>query len=140
MTDYDEISDAAWAAAKEYAPEDIEAQDDFVTGWLTYHREVGPELVRLRAQVKSFGVVIPGSFAGPGEAPDDSEADQVIAEAEDFREALWEIAEKYEVPVTNNLPRWQNGQFLRHSAEFMYEIEQAAKRFKVGAPQSERFD
>jgi hypothetical protein len=132
MTDYEE-SDKAWAAAEEYAPGDIEAQDDFVTGWLTYHREVGPELIRLRAQVKSFGVVNPGGFAGPGEAPDDSESDKMIAEAESFNEAVWEIAEKYGVPITNNYPRWQNGQFLRASGEFLAEIKKAAERFKVGA-------
>ncbi len=60
--------------------------------------------------------------------PDDSAYDQEILEAESFTEALWVIAEKYDVPVTNNYPRMQNGQYLRHIGDFIADITAAAKR------------
>ena len=62
--------------------------------------------------------------------PDDSEEDEAIAEADSFVEALWEIATKYNVPVTNNLPRWQDGVWLREIGAFIGEIQDAARRFK----------
>lgn len=70
----------------------------------------------------------------PTERPDDSEADAAIADAEDLNEALWEIAEKYQVPVTNNYPRWQEGQWLREIGEFIGDIRNAVERFTLPIP------
>jgi hypothetical protein len=60
--------------------------------------------------------------------PDDSDYDEEILEAESFAEALWAIAAKYDVPVTNNYPRMQNGQYLRHIGDFIGDVTAAAKR------------
>lgn len=69
-------------------------------------------------------------YVSPRETwPDDREADAAIADADTFTEALFEIASKYEVPVTNNLPRWQEGQFLREVGEFVGDIKRAVARF-----------
>ncbi|TFD51980.1 hypothetical protein E3T46_07785 [Cryobacterium sp. Hh11] len=65
----------------------------------------------------------------PKTAPDDSEANEMIATSEDLPEALAAIATKYEVPVTNNETRWQDGQFLRHVGDFMHDVKAAFERF-----------
>lgn len=62
--------------------------------------------------------------------PDTTEDDEAIAEATSFVEALFEIANKYAVPVTNNLPRWQNGIWLHEVGAFIGDIQEAARRFK----------
>jgi hypothetical protein len=60
--------------------------------------------------------------------PDDSDHDEAILEAESFVEALWAIAEKYDVPVTNNYPRWQDGQYLRLISDFIEDVTTAVKK------------
>lgn len=65
----------------------------------------------------------------PRPAPDDSTADQTIAEATYLEEALFEIAEKYQTPVTNNEPRWKDGVYLREVGDFIGDILDAVKRF-----------
>lgn len=72
------------------------------------------ELARLKTQLQSTKQETHPGIVSPRETwPDDSDSDEAITEASSLPEALWEIAEKYEVPLTNNLPRWQQGQFLR---------------------------
>lgn len=61
--------------------------------------------------------------------PDDTELDELIDEAEDFAEAIWHIGEKYEVPLTNNYPRWQDGRYLRHCGDFYGDIMDAVDKF-----------
>lgn len=85
----------------------------------------------LEAQVASIGVVNPGGVAKQGERPDDSECNQLIAEAESFVDAILEIGEKYGVPLTNNMERWQDGVFLRYAGDFCAEVREAALRFLV---------
>jgi hypothetical protein len=62
-------------------------------------------------------------------APDDSEADEAIAEAGTLNEAIWEFMEKFDVPVTNNEVRWQDGQYLREAGNFIGEIRAIFARF-----------
>lgn len=62
------------------------------------------------------------------QVPDDRKYNEEILEAESFTEALWVIAEKYDVPVTGNYPRTQNDQYLRHIGDFISDITAAAKR------------
>lgn len=62
-------------------------------------------------------------------APDDSEIDQIIAESETLTEALFHVADKYEAPVTNNEPRWKDGQYLRHVADFITDVKNQVTRF-----------
>lgn len=54
--------------------------------------------------------------------PDDTEINASIAEEETVAGALFEIAEKYGADVTNNLPRWQDGVFLREVGEFIGDV------------------
>lgn len=61
--------------------------------------------------------------------PDDGEADAFIAESETFIEALWAVADKYEIPLTNNEPRWQDGQYLREVGEFIHDVKEVVTRF-----------
>jgi len=61
-------------------------------------------------------------------APDDTDKDQAIAEADTLVEALFEIAEKYDVPVTNNEARWQDGVYLREVGKFVGDIRAAVKK------------
>lgn len=69
-------------------------------------------------------------YTSPRETwPDDGEADAAIAEAHSLTEAIWEIAEKYDVPVTNNYPRWQEGRFLREIGEFIGDMKTVIARF-----------
>lgn len=65
--------------------------------------------------------------------PDDTEADECIASSESLAEALLEIADKYDVPLTANYPRWQEGRFARSDFDFVSEIIAAFKRFPEGA-------
>ena len=67
-------------------------------------------------------------------APDDRDKDQAIAEAETLVEALFEIAEKYGVPVTNNEPRWQDGVYLRAVGAFIGDIRAAVTKHGALAP------
>lgn len=62
-------------------------------------------------------------------APDDTEADDAIASAQDLTEALFEIAEKYEAPLTNNEPRWKDGVYLRHVGDFTADVKDQVARF-----------
>lgn len=92
------------------------------------HRQTLAELARLRAQVRSIGLVNP-SVASPKETwPDDSEVNEAIAAEDSFAGALFEIAEKYGANVTNNYPRWQNGVFLREVGEFIADVTTAAEK------------
>lgn len=69
-------------------------------------------------------------YVSPRETwPDDTDINEAIAEAETLREAMFEIAEKFEVPVSNNLPRWQEGRFVRHVGDFLEDIYVAFDRF-----------
>lgn len=45
--------------------------------------------------------------------------------SEQLNEALFDIADKYEAAVTNNEPRIQNGQQLRHVGDFIGDIKEA---------------
>lgn len=71
-------------------------------------------------------------YVSPRETwPDDSGPDESIRRAESLAEALWEIAEKYDIPLTNNLPRWQEGVFLREVGDFIHDCMNAMSRFTV---------
>lgn len=61
-------------------------------------------------------------------APDDTEINEVIADSPDFASALFEIGEKYSIPLTSNLPRWQDGVYVRESAEFYGEVMDAVRK------------
>lgn len=67
-------------------------------------------------------------------APDDTESDEMIARAVDLTEALFEIAEKYQAPLTNNLPRWQDGVYLRHIGDFIQDVKDQVARFADQVP------
>lgn len=100
--------------------------------------EARADVKRLKAQVRSLQTPAnPAGVAKPEERPDDSEADAAIAAAEDFAEAIWEIGDKYEVALTNNLERWQEGQFLRHTGDFLGDIRSAAEKHLL-APVADR--
>ena len=73
--------------------------------------------------------VNPGSTSPRTTWPNDDEANEAIRDAETLVEAIWEIGEKYDVPLTNNMPRWQDGQFLREAGEFIHDVVTAADRF-----------
>lgn len=69
-------------------------------------------------------------YVSPRETwPDDTDIDEAIADAGTLGEAMFEIAAKFDVPVTNNLPRWQEGQFVRHVGDFLEDIYAAFDRF-----------
>lgn len=53
------------------------------------------------------------------------ERGDTIAEAESFEEALFAIAEKYDLPLTNNEPRFENGVYLRPIGDFVEDIRRA---------------
>jgi len=93
--------------------------------------ELRLEVLRLREQLKSHEQPhISSGYMSPRETwPDDSDVNSAMAEAESLPEAIFELVEKYEVPVTNNYPRWQNGQFIRDMGEFFTDFETIAGRF-----------
>lgn len=86
------------------------------------------DLARLQAQVDSIGRHGPG-MARPETWPDDTEINEDLREAESFADALGIIIEKYNIPVTNNYARWQDGEFIREAVEFMEDIAAIAKKF-----------
>ena len=93
-----------------------------------------PEYRRIYAEERSVIDAMEDSIPEPTTPeqkprPDDSEADEMIADSEDLPEALFSIADKYDVPVTNNETRWQDGQFLRHIGDFTHDIKAAFERF-----------
>lgn len=73
-------------------------------------------------------------YVSPRETwPDDAEIDEAIAEAETLNEAMFEIAEKFDVPLTNSLPRWQEGRFVRQAGDFLEDVYDAFDRFGPNA-------
>lgn len=92
------------------------------TGYASEDKDL--KIARLEAELKA----LKGDVAIHTSAPDDSDHDEAIHEATNFTEALWAISEKYDVPVTNNYPRWQEGQYLRLISDFIDEITAAAKK------------
>lgn len=54
---------------------------------------------------------------------------RVTDEREAFDEAIWELAEKYEVPLTNNGSRWQDGVFLREMGDFIQDVRAIVHRY-----------
>lgn len=86
------------------------------------------EITQLRAQLASVGNDDPGVVSPKESWPDDTDIDGVIAEAECFEEALFDIAEKYGANVTNNMQRWQDGVFLREVGGFIGDIKTAAAK------------
>jgi hypothetical protein len=66
--------------------------------------------------------------------PDDSEINEDISNATSLANAIWLIADKYEVNLTNNEPRWQDGVYLREISEFMTDIIDAAVKFDPSNP------
>ena len=111
---------AAWAKSREFRG--VGGQAEFAPPWEFQ------QVIRA-ALVAAAGVAPVQPSSTVREAPDDSEADIAIADADNLAEALWAIAEKYEVPVTNNMPRWQDGSYLRHIGEFIGDIKKAAAAF-----------
>ncbi len=111
---------AAWAKSREFRG--VGGQAEFAPPWEFQ------QVIRA-ALVAAAGVAPVQPSSTVSEAPDDSEADIAIADADNLAEALWAIAEKYEVPVTNNMPRWQDGSYLRHIGEFIGDIKKAAAAF-----------
>lgn len=93
--------------------------------------ELKLEVARLRARLESYEH--PSQSAGymsPRESwPDDSDVDRAMAEAESLPEAIFELIEKYEIPVTGNYPRWQDGQFIRDVGDFNTDFLAIAGRF-----------
>lgn len=62
--------------------------------------------------------------------PDDTEARKVIGRSEDFCDAIQALSDLYEVPVTNNEPRWDSdGQYLRHLGDFCEDVRSIAETF-----------
>lgn len=101
-----------------------------IAGATNYITQLEAENKRLKAQVHSLTHdVNPGSTVPFDAMPDDTEINQAIEEAESFNEAVCEIAEKYDVPVTGNMERWQDGVFVRHAAEFTNDLHRVADRF-----------
>ena len=92
------------------------------------HDKALAEIKRLRAQLVSVGRADPGIVSPRDTWPDDADANEAIAEADSFEDALFEIAEKYGAKVTNNMPRWQNGVFLREVGEFIGDVKDAATK------------
>lgn len=105
--------------------------DDGDVEFIAHSRQDIPAMVaeirRLRAQVDSF---TNKTVSTPANAdPDDTDADLAIEEAEDFLDAALELGDKWDVPYTNNYPRWQNGQFLRHMGDWLKDVRKVAKRY-----------
>lgn len=114
--------------------EQSELVDDatHITMLETKWKKVEAENTRLRAQVASIGKAAhPGTYAPPGSAPDDTEINQDIDDAETFGEAIWEIGDKYEIPLTNNMERWSEGRYIRHAGSFYQDIRDAADKHLV---------
>ena len=108
------------------------ADTDFIAQSRTIVPALTAEVARLRAQVHSLThKVHPGAVAPAKTWPDDTEINQAIADAEDFGEAIWEIAEKYDVQLTNNMERWVDGVFVRHCGDFIQEIRDAAEKHLI---------
>ena len=98
----------------------------------TKWKKTEAENTRLRAQVASIGKSAhPGSCAPPGSHPDDTEINEAIADAETFGEAIWEIGDKYEIPLTNNMERWSEGRYIRHAGEFYQDVLDEANKHLV---------
>lgn len=93
--------------------------------------ELRLEVLQLRERLKSHER--PSQSAGymsPRETwPDDSDVNRAMAEAESLPEAIFELIEKYEIPVTGNYPRWQDGQFIRDIGDFNTDFLAIAGRF-----------
>ena len=66
--------------------------------------------------------------------PDDSEINTDISNATSLMSALWLISEKYDINLTNNEPRWQDGVYLRHIADFLTDVVDAAVKFDPKNP------
>lgn len=86
------------------------------------------DLAQLQAQSASIGHVDPGVVSPKHTWPDDTEVNQWIDEAQSLNEALLEIVDKYQIPVTTNLPRWQNGQFIRDAGDFIDDIRKVVEK------------
>jgi hypothetical protein len=112
-----------WNAEFPYVNEDA-AVADAVLAWMDaqqlLQQSAGPSRAR--------------SAIAFGPAPDDTEVDAEIAEATDLGDALFGIASKYLVAVTNNEPRWQDGVWLREMGEFIDDVKNVTGRFAVTAP------
>lgn len=92
------------------------------TGYASDDKDL--KIAKLEAELKALKTP-----ENPKEAPDDSDHDEEIRGAADFTEALWAIAEKYDIPLTNNEPRWQNGEYLRSIGDFISDVKTAAERY-----------
>jgi hypothetical protein len=89
----------------------------------------GPRILWVEKHTGSTGYVSPRETW-----PDDTDCNEAIAEAPTVQEAFWEIAEKYDVPVTGNMPRWQEGQFLRQAGDFIGDCMAVMGRFQGSQP------
>lgn len=85
-------------------------------------------LLPIEAEAKPSGY--PAGVEWGRAAPDDSEKDEEIEDADTLTEALWAISEKYDVPVTNNETRWQDGAYLREVGSFIGDIQKVYARFR----------
>lgn len=92
------------------------------------HDKALAEIKRLRAQLSSVGRVNPGVVSARDTWPDDTEVNETIASETSFEGALFEIASKYGANVTSNMPRWQDGVFLREIGEFIGDVKDAAAK------------
>jgi len=93
--------------------------------------ELKLEVLRLREQLKSHEQPFHSTgYMSPRDTwPDDSDVNSALADAESLPEAIFELIEKYEIPVTGNYPRWQDGQFIRHIGDFNSDFLAIADRF-----------
>lgn len=97
------------------------------------HNTALAEIRRLRAQLASVGRIDPGVVSPRDTWPDDTEVNEAIAAETSLEGALFEIADKYGANVTNNMPRWQNGVFLREASEFIGDVKAAAEKHLLAA-------
>lgn len=60
--------------------------------------------------------------------PDDRKLYEELYAAESFNEAIFVLAELYDIPVTNNEERWQDGHFVREIGDLVDDIHYLVKK------------
>jgi hypothetical protein len=106
-------------------------------------RVFGAEAVNAAHDAHVAGLILAAGFRAPSASgvvyanadnrPDDTEIDESIADEDSFAGAMFEIASKYDIPVTNNEERWQDGVYLRHIADFIADVQRVSERFRAPA-------
>lgn len=63
------------------------------------------------------------------EPPYSMEGIDELDEIDSFNEGLFLISSVYNLPFTNNMPRWQNGEYLHEIGDFISDIHKLVEKF-----------